>query len=185
MKDKKIILKNQIDGFLKREQLLKSEEYKKLERPYLSKARKNFTVANLMNNISDKEEIKKLLNLASDFEIYDWTIIISYYAMYSSALSALARLGFKSKSHATTIAVLEYNYVNQSNKNGKNLETEDIQKLTKAHTLSEQLIVKLIETKTKRETAQYDATPGITKEMAKTALNDANEFISKIEEVLA
>ena len=185
MKDKKTILKNQIEGFLKREQLLKGEEFKKLEKSYLTKARKNFTVASLMNNISDKEELKKMLNLASDFEMYDWVIIVSYYSMYASALSALARRGFKSKSHAATIAVLELNYVNQQNKNGKSLGKEDIYKLAKAYTLSEQLIIKLMETKTKREIAQYDATSRITKEMAKIALSDADEFITKIEEILS
>ena len=117
--------------------------------------------------------------------MYDWVIIVSYYAMYTSALSALVKLGFKSKSHSATIVVLELNYVDEQNKNGKSLEAKDIHKLTKAYTLSEQLIIKLMETKTKRETAQYDATSGITKEIAKTALNDADEFITKIEEVLA
>jgi len=43
MKDRRIVLKNQIERFLKKEQLLKNEEYKKLEKPYLTKARKNFT----------------------------------------------------------------------------------------------------------------------------------------------
>ncbi|MEK6859275.1 MAG: hypothetical protein AABX54_00520 [Nanoarchaeota archaeon] len=104
--------------------------------------------------------------------------------MYTSALSALAKLGFKSKSHAATIVVLESNYVDEQNKNGKSLETKDIHMLTKAYALSEQLIIKLMETKTKRETAQYDATPSITKEMAKTALDDSDEFITKIEEIL-
>ena len=184
MKDRRIVLKNQIERFLKKEQLLKNEEYKKLEKPYFIKARKNFTIANLMNNISDKEDLRKMLNLTSDFEMYDWVIIVSYYAMYTSALSALAKPGFRSKSHAATIAVLESNFVNQQNKNGKNLEDKDIHKLTKAYALSEQLIIKLMKTKTKRETAQYDATPSITKEMAKTALNDADEFITKIEEIL-
>ena len=65
------------------------------------------------------------------------------------------------------------------------MEAKDIHNLTKAYSLSEQLILKLMENKTKRETAQYDATPGITKEMAKSALNDADEFITKIEELLA
>ena len=184
MKDKKTILKNQVEGFLKKEQLFKDEEYKRLEKSYLAKARKNFTVASLMNNISDKEELRKMLHLASDFEMYDWVIIVSYYSMYTSALSALAKLGFKSKSHAATIAVLELNYSNQLNINGKYLDVEDIHKLKKAYTLSEQLIIKLMETKTKREIAQYDATLGITKEIARTALNDADEFITKIEEIL-
>ena len=171
MKDRNLMLKKQIDAFLKRGQLLKNEEYKKFEKPYLTKARKNFTIANLMNSISEQEDIRKMLNLTSDFEMYDWVIIVSYYAMYSSALSALAKLGFKSKSHVATISVLEHNYVGET-KNGKNLESEDINKLTKAYVLSEHLILKLIETKTKRETAQYDATPSITKEMAKSALSD-------------
>ena len=185
MKDRKTILKNQIESYLKKGQLLKEEEYKKLEKSYLTKARKNFSIANLMINISDKEELRKMLNLASDFEMYDWVIIISYYAMYTSALSALAKLGFKSRSHAATIIVLELNYVDEQKKNGKSLEYKDIHKLAKAYSLSEQLIIKLMEAKTKRETAQYDATPSITKEMARKALSDADEFITKIEEILA
>ena len=183
MKERKVILKNQIASFLKKQQILQGEEYKKLEKPYITKARKNFTVANLMNNISDSDDFRKMLTLATDFEMYDWVIIVSYYAMYTSALSALAKLGFKSSSHAATIAVLELNYVNE-NRNGKNLETKDIHRLTKAYSLSEQLIIKLMQIKTNRETAQYDATPNINKEMAKTALSDADEFITKIEEIL-
>ncbi len=88
-------------------------------------------------------------------------------------------------SHAATITVLELNYIIEQNKDGKSLEAKDIHKLTKAYSLSEQLILKLMENKTKRETAQYDATPSITKEMAKKVLSDADEFITKIEEVLA
>ena len=184
MKTRKEALNNIIDGFLRKEQLLKNEEYKKLEKPFITKARKNFSIANLLFKISEQDELKKLLTLASDFEMHDWVIIVSYYAMYTSALSALAKLGFKSKSHAATIAVLEYSYVNENKETNKNLEAKDIHKLTKAYAISEQLITKLIQTKTNRETAQYDATSAITKEMAKTALTDADEFISKIEEVL-
>jgi len=185
MKDRKSELKRQIEGFLRKEQLSKNEEHKKLEKPYLTKSRKNFAVASLLFKISEEEDTRKMLNLTTDFEMHDWVIIVSYYAMYSSALSALAKLGFKSKSHAATIVVLEYNYINENKKNGKDLGARDIHKLTKAYALSEQLIIKLMETKTKRETAQYDATPSITREMARTALDDADEFVTKIEEILA
>lgn len=184
MKNRKEALKNVIDNFLKKEQLFKSEEHKKLEKAFITKARKNFSIANLLFKISEQDYLKKLLTLSSDFEMHDWVIIVSYYSMYTSALSALAKLGFKSKSHVATIAVLEYNYVDENKETSKNLEAKDIHKLTKAYAISEQLITKLIQTKTNRETAQYDATPAITKEMAKTTLNDADEFISKIEEVL-
>lgn len=187
MKNKDEILKRKVNSYLKKEQLFKNDEYKKLEKPFLTKSRKNFSVANLLFRISEQEDTKKLLNLASDFEIYDWVIIISYYAMYTSALSALAHLGYKSKSHAATITVLERDYIpEEKDKNNEGvLEQRDIHKLTKAYTLSEQLITKLIQTKTKRETAQYDATPSITREMAKTSLDDADEFITKIEEILS
>jgi len=132
MKDRKLILKKQIDAFLKRGQLLKNEEYRRLEKPYLTKARKNFTIANFMNSVSEREDMRKMLNLSSDFEMYDWVIIVSYYAMYTSALSALAKLGFKSKSHVATISILEHNYI-EENKNGKNIDVQDIHKLTKAY----------------------------------------------------
>jgi uncharacterized protein (UPF0332 family) len=43
----------------------------------------------------------------------------------------------------------------------------------------------LIQTKTRRETAQYGATSSISRENAVSALEDAEEFITKIEKVLA
>ncbi|MEK6974134.1 MAG: HEPN domain-containing protein [Nanoarchaeota archaeon] len=174
------ILKRKIEGYLRKEQLLKNQEHIKLEKPFLTKARNNFAIANLLFKISDQEELKKVLTLASDFNSHDWVIIVSYYSMYVSALAALAKLGFKSKSHAATIAVLEHHYVHQK----KNLEAKHIQQLTKAYYLSEDLINKLIRTKTKRENAQYDATPAISRENAMSALGDAEEFITKIEEIL-
>ncbi len=181
MKDRSKILKKKISRYLKKEQLFQHDEHKKLEKAFLKKSRKNFSVASLLFKISEQEDARKLLSLASDFEMYDWVIIVSYYAMYTSALAALAKLGFKSKSHAATITVLEHHYIHES----KSLETGDIHKLEKAYALSEQLITKLIQTKTKRESAQYDATPSITKENAKTALDDSDEFITKVEEALA
>ena len=137
-------------------------------------------MANLLFRISEREEVKSTLAAASDFEAYDWVIIMSYYAMYVSALAALARHGFRSKSHAATIMVLEYQYVHRQ----KRLEAKHLQQLTKAYALSEDLISKLVRTKTKRETAQYDATAAISQQNAASALADAEEFITKIEEVL-
>lgn len=172
-------LKRKIARYLKKEQLLKKLEHTKLEKPFLTKARKNFTIGNLMFKISEQSDFKKALALPESFETYEWVIIVSYYSMYTSALAALAKLGFKSKSHAATIVVLEHDYVRK-----EKLETKHVDTLSKAYALSENLITKLIENKTRRETAQYDATPAISREMAITALADADEFITKVEEVL-
>lgn len=174
------ILNKKIEAHIKKEQLLRKEEYTKLEKPFLAKARRNFALANLQFKISDHEEIKKILGLASSFEVYDWVINVAYYAMYVAALAALAKLGFKSKSHAATIAVLEEFYVHRHRK----LETKHINQLTKAYALNEELITKLIQIKTRRETAQYDATPIISKENALSSLADADEFITRIEDIL-
>lgn len=174
------ILKRKIGAYLNKGQLLKNQEYMKLEKPFLAKARKNITVANLLFRISEVEELKKTLMLASVFEAYDWVIIVSYYSMYVSALAALAKLGFKSKSHAATIVVLEEHYVHKS----KSLESRHVKQLTKAYILSGELVSKLIRTKLRRETAQYDATPAISRENAAIALEDADDFITKLEEIL-
>jgi len=88
-------LKRKIDRYLFKEQLLKDQEYAKLEKLFVIKARKNFAVANLLFKISEKDEMKKSLNLAHGFETYEWVIIVSYYSMYTSALAALAKIGFK------------------------------------------------------------------------------------------
>lgn len=144
------------------------------------KSRKNFTVANLLFRIFEQEDFKKILSLVYGFEMYDWVIIVSYYSMDAAALSSISKLGFKSKSHTATIATLEYYYVHKS----KTLQSEHIIKLSKAYAISEELINKLLKTKTKRETAQYDATPSISRENAVSALEDANDFITKVEEIL-
>ena len=172
-------LRMKIDGYLEKEQLLKKQEYTKLEKPFLAKARKNYAIANLMFKISEQNGFKRVLALPESFETYEWVIIVSYYGMYMSALAALAKPGFKSKSHAATIAVLESYYVRK-----EKMEAKHVDSLSKTYTLSEKLITKLVENKTRRETAQYDATPSISRETAKTALADADEFITKVEEVL-
>ncbi len=175
------LLKRKISEYVKRTQLIESKDNLKLEKPFLTKSRNNLTVANLLMKISDDDELKKMLNLADGFETHDWVIIVAYYAMYTSALAALARQGLKSKSHAATLAVLEQHYLHEQ----KKLETKHLEKLSKAYMISETMITKLIQTKTRRETAQYDATPTITRENAGTSLADADEFITKIEEILS
>jgi len=110
------LLKRKIKAYLKKKQLLKSTEHLKLEKPFLAKARKNLSVANLLMKISGDTELKKTLGLGEGFETHDWVIIMSYYAMYTSALAAMARQGLKSKSHAATLAVMEYHYHHEQQK---------------------------------------------------------------------
>lgn len=59
------MLKRKIESYLKKEQLLKDNDNIKLKKPFLAKARKNFTVANLLFKISEEEELKKALPFLS------------------------------------------------------------------------------------------------------------------------
>jgi len=170
-------LKRKISRYLKKEQLEKGDSFLRLKLPFLRRARKNFAVASLIMDISDKDNFKNTLKLPYDFEAYDWVIVIAYYSMYMSALAALANISFKSRSHAATVALLEYGYVLQNKLDAKHLCS-----LSNAYLLSEELITKLIQAKTNRETAQYDATPEIARQNAIIA--DADEFITKIEGIL-
>lgn len=174
------VLKKKIDGYLRKAQLRKSPDCRKLVNLFVAKARKNSTVANLLFAISEKGKLQNTLALASGFEMYDWVIAVSYYAMYLSALAALAARGFKSRSHAATICALEYFYVH-----GGKLAAKHLDRFTHARTLSAALLQKLQQTKTRRETAQYEAAPAISRASATGALADAEAFISRVEEILA
>lgn len=176
---KEYALKKRISRYLKKEQLEKGDSFSRLKLPFLRRARKNFAVASLIMDISDKDNFKNSLKLPYDFEAYDWVIVIAYYSMYMSALAAIANISFKSRSHAATVALLEYGYVLQNK-----LDVKHLHSLSNAYLLSEELITKLVQAKTNRETAQYDATPAIAQQNAISSLEDADEFITKIEELL-
>ncbi len=174
------LLNGKIEQYLKRGQLVKDEGNLKLEVPFTNKARKNLLVANLILRISQDTKLKKRLNITPDFEMYEWVINISYYAMYIASLAAIAKLGYRSRSHHATITILEYNYVYLQ----KGLEIKHLTKLTKAYALNDYLLTTLLRTKTRRESAQYEATPLIAKENALSSVEDADEFITRIEEIL-
>lgn len=74
MKRRGEVLRKRMARYLKKEQLSKDEEHKKLEKPFLTKSRKNFSVANFLFKVSEQGDIRKMLNLASDFEMYDCRI---------------------------------------------------------------------------------------------------------------
>lgn len=173
------LLKRKINRYLIKEQLLKDRSYAGLKNAYLTKARKNILIANLLMKISEDKKTKDFLKLPDDFNLYEWVIIVSYYAMYSAALGALANFNYKSRSHAATVVVLRYHYVHR-----QRLGREDILRLEKARKFSEALIGKLIKIKSRRESAQYDATPSISKVNAETSVRDANEFVGKVEEIM-
>ena len=105
-------------------------------------------------------------------------MICGYYAMYMAALSALAKVGYRSKNHTATIIALETFFVNK-----KLLELEYLEMLEKAQLEKEQ-IEQLKLARERREIAQYSVTKGTTRMIAKNIREDAYKFIERIEELV-
>jgi uncharacterized protein (UPF0332 family) len=171
------------------EQKLKEFEEKKLCRKtpfikrivphFMEKARHNLLFCTAAWSMSDKEDAKKILGLPEDFSAFDWVVITAYYAMYHSALAALASIGYKSDNHTATIIALEVFFVRKNL-----LEKEFLDKLKQARELEEEYVQKLRHARRQRETAQYGVTEETGKDAAEKLLKDARNFVNRIEKLI-
>lgn len=147
---------------------------------YQSKARHNLETANVLLKISKEPEMREAIDVGSGYQSYDWVIISAYYAMYHSALSALAKIGYKSANHEATILALEYYYVYEK----KILERKYITKIKKARKLEEEYIERLRAARRRRIVAQYDVEESFGAEEANRIVNDAVEFLDRMEKLI-
>ena len=145
----------------------------------MAKASHNFTVSSALRAIGNTSEAKKILNISADFSAFDWVVITAYYAMYHSALAALASIGYKSDNHTATIIALEVHFVKKDL-----LEKEFLDKLKQARELEEEYIQKLRRARRQRETAQYGVTEETGKNAAEHLLKDAKKFVNRMERLV-
>lgn len=148
---------------------------------YLAKSRHNLETANIIWKISEEEDIKRTIDIGEGYRAYDWVIISAYYAMYHSALSALAKLGYKSDNHEVTILALEYYFVYQKG----TLEKKYVEKLKEAKELEEEYIEKIRAARRRRIAAQYDVEERFGREEARKLIDDAVEFLDRLESLVA
>ncbi len=167
-----------IDFYLKNGQIMKDKTIVSLAKKYLDKAKNNLVTMNILSELNNKKS-KKLLNIPKDYDSNEWVAITGYYAMYSSALALLAKIGFKSKNHAATLLILEEFFVKK-----KILSQKDISLINNAH-FQKQEIEKLSDAKNKREIAQYSITKQTTKNIAEKIKKDAYDFINKVELIIS
>jgi uncharacterized protein (UPF0332 family) len=156
----------------------RDDSVKNLSRKYLQKARNNLVTMSLLSEINTSKKARDLLKIPSDYNCDEWVVITGYYAMYSSALALIAKIGYKSKNHAATIILLEEFFIKK-----KLMSKEDISLLKNA-IIQKSEIEKLSEAKHKREIAQYSVTKQTTKAIAESIKQDAYSFINKIESII-
>lgn len=112
-----------------------------------------------------------------DNEVYDWSIVIGYYAMYHATLAALNLIGLEARGHDCATAALNFFFVKQ----GK-LEKQNLKVFEKAEKLSNSLIEDLDKAASERVKVQYGVVK-VKSEDADWMLKSPVEFTEKIEDI--
>ncbi len=171
-------MKKPIKFYIQRELLVKDETVKKLAEGYLEKAKDNLITLKILSEIQDDKEFREKLDIPKDYSTYEWVAITGYYAMYTAAISLLAKIGYRSKNHSATLCVLEEFFVKMR------ILDEDILILLKSAMFHKKEIERLSDAKHKREIAQYSITKQTTKSIAEKIKKDAYDFVDKCDEII-
>lgn len=163
-----------ISWFMNKGMLVKDITAKNLAENYMNKARANLVTMELL---SKSVNFRDVLELPEDYDPNEWVVIAGYYSMYLSALSILAKFGYKSKNHTATLVALEEFFVKK-----QLLEREYLEILEKIKIRKEEL-EELNKVRERREIAQYSVTKETTKNAADKTKLEAHKFVDRMEEL--
>ena len=121
----------------------------------------------------------RAMKLMFDQHLFDWTIICGYYAMYHAVLASLFNIGIQATAHYCAIAAFKEFYV----KRGK-VKPEYVNYIKRAKQLEEKYAEDLDKAQENRIIEQYGVEI-ITNDDAEWIIEDAQDFVLKIEEVIA
>ncbi len=121
----------------------------------------------------------RAMKLMFDNDLFDWTIICGYYAMYHAVLAALYKIGIRATAHYCALAAFKEFYV----KRGK-VNPEFIAYIKRAKQLERKYSESLDKAQENRVVEQYGVEI-VTNDDAEWIIEDAKDFVLKIEEVLA
>ena len=172
-------MKTEINQLIRQGYISKDDSVRNLSRKYLQKARNNLITMSLLSEVNANKKVRDLLKIPQDYSSDEWVVITGYYAMYSSALALISKIGYKSKNHTATILLLEEFFIKK-----KLISKEDLTILKNA-IFQKSEIERLSEARHKREIAQYSVTKQTTKEIAENIKKDAYDFANKVELIIA
>ena len=121
----------------------------------------------------------RAMKMMFDNDLFDWTIICGYYAMYHAVLAALLNIGISATAHYCAIAAFKEFFVDQ----GK-VAPEYMTYIKKAKHLEQKYAETLEKAQEERVIEQYGVEI-LTNDDAQWIIEDAKDFVLKIEEVLA
>ena len=114
-------MKTEINQLIRQGYISKDDSVRNLSRKYLQKARNNLITMSLLSEVNANKKVRDLLKIPQDYSSDEWVVITGYYAMYSSALALISKIGYKSKNHTATISLLEEFFIKK-----KLMSKEDI-----------------------------------------------------------
>ncbi len=159
------------------EKILQGCFYPKQGRPNLHKVPVNLERAK--QHIDKARKNLRAMKIMFDNHLVDWAVICGYYAMYHAVLAALFKIGIRATAHYCAIAAFNEFFV----KRGK-VRPEYINYIKRAKQLEQKYANTLEKAQGDRIVEQYGVEV-ITNDDAEWILEDAKDFVLKIEEVLA
>ena len=120
----------------------------------------------------------RAMEVMFDNDLFGWTIICGYYAMYHALLASLFRIGIRATAHYCAIVAFKKFYVER----GK-VKPEYISYIKKAKQLEQKYADSLEKAQENRVIEQYGVEI-LSNDDAEEIIDDAKDFVLKIEEVL-
>jgi len=120
----------------------------------------------------------RAMKLMFDNDQFDWTVICGYYAMYHAVLASLFKIGIRATAHYCAIAAFKEFYVQR----GK-VKPEFVDYIKRAKQLEQEYANTLDKAQENRIIEQYGVQV-VTNDDAEWIIEDAKDFVLKIEEVL-
>jgi len=121
----------------------------------------------------------RAMKLMFDNDLFDWTIICGYYAMYHAVLAALFKIGIRATAHYCALAAFKEFYV----KRGR-VKPEFVTYINRAKQLERKYSESLDKAQENRVVEQYGIEV-VTNDDTEWIIEDAKDFVLKIEEILA
>ncbi|OGF46101.1 MAG: hypothetical protein A2231_05375 [Candidatus Firestonebacteria bacterium RIFOXYA2_FULL_40_8] len=121
----------------------------------------------------------RAMKLMKDNELFDWSVICGYYAMYHAVLAALYKIGIRATAHYCAIAAFKEFYVKRGH-----VDPKYIVYIKRAKQLEQKYAEFLDKAQENRVIEQYGVEI-VTNDDAEWIIEDAKDFVLKIEEVLA
>ena len=158
------------------EKIVESCFHPKAGKPNLQKVLVN--IEHIQQHMDKAQSNLRAMKLMFDNDQFDWTVICGYYAMYHAVLASLLKIGIRATAHYCAIAAFKEFYVMRGR-----VKPEFVDYIKRAKKLEQEYANTLDRAQENRIIEQYGVQI-VTNDDAEWIIEDAKDFVLKIEEIL-